>query len=116
VLALHGRPVQPFPLLFVPALFAGTWLHLDDRHRDGAALTASASGLYALLAYRRKQPGGFVARFTTVRGVSRGMAIGLGMLNCAAGSWTYLTRSEEMDRRERREQDRWGKEATKTNK
>jgi hypothetical protein len=94
----------------VPALFTATWLHLDDRHCDGAAVTATASGLYAFMARHRRQPGGLRAKFS-LRGGVRGAAVVLAIVNSAAGSLVWLTRTRAHDERERRENDRWGKEA-----
>lgn len=84
-----------------------TYLHLAGRATDAAGITASLSGLYALLALRRKQQGGVRARFS-LRGGVRGAAVALGALNCAAGTWVYLTGDRVADENERIKQNRWG--------
>ncbi|KAM0263792.1 hypothetical protein ACHAQJ_001110 [Trichoderma viride] len=106
ITALHARPLQPLPLtLFTPALLFSSYLNLSGYPTASAGLAAAWSGLYALLALRRRQ--GLRAKFS-IRGVVRGGAIGLGAANCVAGGWVYLHGSKERDRQAREERNRWG--------
>ncbi|KJZ72699.1 hypothetical protein HIM_07891 [Hirsutella minnesotensis 3608] len=106
VTALHARPVQLLPLtLFVPPLLFSSYLNLAGYPTGSAGVAAAWSGLYALLALRRRQP--FRGKFSA-RGLVRGGAIGLGVANCAAGSLVYLRGDFEKDARERARRNRWG--------
>jgi hypothetical protein len=68
-------------------------------------MTTAWSGLYALLALRRRQP--LRAKFTA-RGLVRGMAVGLGATNAVAGSWVYMNGDRKVDEKVRLERNRWG--------
>ncbi|KAK4061386.1 hypothetical protein Trihar35433_9713 [Trichoderma harzianum] len=106
ITALHARPLQPLPLtLFTPTLLFSSYLNLSGYPTASAGLTAAWSGLYALLALRRRQT--FRAKFS-IRGVVRGTAVGLGAANCVAGGWVYLHGSKDRDRDERESRNRWG--------
>jgi hypothetical protein len=113
ILAQHLRPPQVLPLLFAPPLIFGSYLTLGGFKIDGGGIWGAWSGMYALLAWRRKpkpglgQPTG-LARYFSLRGVVRGAAMTLGAANCVAGLYTYATGNREEEERERRELNRWG--------
>ncbi|KAL7810774.1 hypothetical protein V8C44DRAFT_332036 [Trichoderma aethiopicum] len=106
ITALHARPLQALPLtLFTPTLLFSSYLNLSGYPTASAGLTAAWSGLYALLALRRRTS--LRAKFS-IRGVVRGAAVGLGAANCVAGGWVYLHGSKDRDREERLKRNRWG--------
>ncbi|UKZ56107.1 hypothetical protein TrVGV298_009935 [Trichoderma virens] len=99
-------PSSPSPLtLFTPTLLFSSYLNLSGYPTASAGLTAAWSGLYALLALRRRQT--LRAKFS-IRGIVRGTAVGLGAANCVAGGWVYLHGSKDRDRDERESRNRWG--------
>lgn len=105
ITALHARPLQPVPLfLFTPTLLFSSYLNLSGFTTGSAGLTAAWSGLYALLALRRRQS--LRGKFS-VRGLVRGTAVGLGAANAAAGGWVYLKGDFKQDDERRRERKRW---------
>ncbi|KAL6864527.1 hypothetical protein J3F83DRAFT_766542 [Trichoderma novae-zelandiae] len=105
ITALHARPLQILPMsLFTPTLLFSSYLNLSGYPTASAGLTAAWSGLYALLALRRRQS--LRAKFS-IRGIVRGAAVGLGAANCVAGGWVYLHGSKERDREERLRRNRW---------
>ncbi|KAJ6439435.1 DUF455 domain protein [Purpureocillium lavendulum] len=107
ITALHARPLQPLPLfLFTPPLLFSSYLNLSGYPTGSAGLTAAWSGLYALLALRRRQP--FRAKFSA-RGLVRGAAIGMGATNCVAGGWVYFMGDFDKDEAERKRRRRWEK-------
>ncbi|KAL1636423.1 hypothetical protein SLS58_009776 [Diplodia intermedia] len=55
ITAQHMRPFQPLPMLFPPVLLLSSYLNLNGYKKDAAGMTAAWSGLYVLLARRRKQ-------------------------------------------------------------
>ncbi|KAI4117572.1 MAG: hypothetical protein LQ345_002226 [Seirophora villosa] len=89
ITSLHARPPQFLPLLFPPVLLASSFLNLYDYTTDAAGISAAWSGLYVLLA-RRRRPEHMMQRFGT-RGVVRGAAMGVGAVNLVAGGWVYAT-------------------------
>lgn len=101
------RPAQPLPLLFVPVLLFSSYANLQGFKIDSAGVTMAASGAYALLALRRRQGGGFRARFLSVRGAVRGCAIALGVANAAAAGWVYATGDRDREKEERKDFPRW---------
>ena len=112
-IALHSRPRQLLPLvLFTPPLFFATWLNLAGLPTAAAGLTSAWSGLYALMALRRRGGGSAVnatgLRRFGMRGMVRGAAVGLGVVNCVAGGWRYATGDFEKDEEERVKRNRWG--------
>lgn len=106
IIALHARPFQPLPMLFPPLLVLSSYLTLAGFKKDGAGMTAAWSGIYVLLAARRK-PASLRNKFS-LRGVVRGGAMGLGVVNCVAGLYAYVTGDRGREEEERREVDRWG--------
>ncbi|KID96689.1 hypothetical protein MAJ_07316, partial [Metarhizium majus ARSEF 297] len=105
VTALHARPLQKLPLfLFPPPLLFSSYLNLSGYPTGSAGLTAAWSGLYALLALRRRQP--FRSKFSA-RGLVRGTAIGLGAANAVAGGWVYFGGDFAKDEEERMRRNRW---------
>jgi len=106
-IALHSRPRQLLPLLlFTPPLFFATWLNLAGLPTAAAGMTSAWSGLYALMALRRRNVTG-LRRFG-MRGMVRGAAVGLGVVNCVAGGWRYATGDFDKDEEERVKRNRWG--------
>ncbi|KAL8711566.1 MAG: hypothetical protein Q9220_003976 [cf. Caloplaca sp. 1 TL-2023] len=89
ITALHARPPQTLPLLFPPVLLASTFLNLYSYTTDSAGITAAWSGLYLLLARRRK-PEHILQKFGT-RGIVRGTTLGICGINVVAGGWVYAT-------------------------
>jgi hypothetical protein len=55
ITAQHARPFQALPMAFVPVLLFSSYLNLSGYKTDAAGTTAAWSGLYALLAMRRRQ-------------------------------------------------------------
>ncbi|EFY95921.1 uncharacterized protein G6M90_00g031780 [Metarhizium brunneum] len=105
VTALHARPLQKLPLfLFTPPLLFSSYLNLSGYPTGSAGLTAAWSGLYALLALRRRQP--LRSKFSA-RGLVRGTAIGLGAANAVAGGWVYFGGDFAKDEEERTRRNRW---------
>jgi hypothetical protein len=106
VTALHARPLQALPMaIFTPPLLFASYLNLSGFTTASAGLTAAWSGLYALLALRRRQ--GLRAKFSP-RGFVRGSAIGLGAANSIAGGWAYFNGDFKRDEEKRKERNRWG--------
>jgi hypothetical protein len=93
-------------VLFTPPLFFATWLNLAGMPTAAAGVSSAWSGLYALLALRRR-PATLASRFST-RGVVRGAAVGLGIVNSVAGGWVYYTGDWDRDEAERVARNRWG--------
>ncbi|KAF4977722.1 hypothetical protein FZEAL_5816 [Fusarium zealandicum] len=104
ITALHARPPSLPLFLFTPPLLFSSYLNLSGYPTGSAGLAAAWSGLYALLALRRRQP--FRGRFS-IRGVVRGAAIGLGAANCVAGGWVYFNGDFDKDADERAKRNRW---------
>ncbi|KAI3340239.1 hypothetical protein F4824DRAFT_415487 [Ustulina deusta] len=106
VAALHLRPAQPLPLLFVPVLVFSSYANLQGFKIDSAGVTMAASGTYALLALRRKPVSGFRSKFS-VKGAVRGSAIGIGVVNAVAAGWVYATGNREKEKQYRQDNPRW---------
>ena len=99
--ALHARPFQKLPMVFPPVLLFSTYLNLSEFTVDSAGLTAAWSGLYLLLARRRKVAGAnFGSRLGNkfgARGITRGGAMvlaGVNVLGCGA-TYAFGKREEE---------------------
>ncbi|KAH6674588.1 hypothetical protein B0J14DRAFT_44717 [Halenospora varia] len=94
VTALHARPFQPLPMLFPPVFLFSTYLNLSEFKTDSAGITAAWSGLYLLLANRRRVSGnGIKARLGSrfnVRGMTRGAAMGLAGINLVGCGTVYV--------------------------
>jgi len=93
ITALHARPFQPLPMIFPPILLFSTYLNLNGYEADSAGITAAWSGLYIILARRRRMAalglrGRLVSKFGA-RGLTRGAAITLAAANVVAGGMTY---------------------------
>ncbi|KAK4458501.1 hypothetical protein QBC42DRAFT_233814 [Cladorrhinum samala] len=106
IIALHARPLQPFPLAFAPLLTFSSYLTLAGFKIDGAGMTAAWSGIYLLLAARRR-PASLRNKFS-LRGGVRGAAMGLGAMNAVAGGLVYATGNRKEEEQERKELNRWG--------
>ena len=83
-------------MLFPPVLLFSTYLNIYEYTTEAAGINAAWSGLYMLLARRRKQP---LARKFGTRGIIRGTTLGLCGINLLAGGWLYVLgrREEEGD-------------------
>lgn len=68
-------------------LVLSSYMNVAGYKVDSAGATAAWSGIYWLLASRRKQK--FVSRFS-VPGVIRGATIGVCAANVLGGGWAYL--------------------------
>jgi len=86
IAAQHLRPPQFLPLLFPPALLFSSYLNIYDYKIDAAGTSAAWSGLYILLARRRKPP--FMQKFSP-RGIVRGSTMGLCVAQVLAGGFVY---------------------------
>ena len=104
IAALHGKPLQILPMMFAPALLFSSYVSLAGFPTDSAGMTCAWSGLYALLALRRKQK--FTSKFSA-RGIVRGSAIGLGFANSVAGGYAYATGDRKKDEAARIARNRW---------
>jgi hypothetical protein len=105
IAALHLRPLQVRPMLFVPILLFSSYANLQGFKKDSAGMTAAASGTYALLALRRS-PAGFFRKFS-ISGVVRATAVGLGIMNAVGCGWVYATADRKRETEERRDNPRW---------
>ncbi|EEQ28288.1 conserved hypothetical protein [Microsporum canis CBS 113480] len=94
VTALHFRPFQPLPMLFPPVLLLTSYMNLAGFKKDSAGANAAWSGLYVLLAGRRKQA---LKKKWSARGMVRGVAMGVGLANLISGGMVYVlgTREDE---------------------
>lgn len=108
ITSLHFRPFQKLPMLvFTPMLLLSSYLSVAGFKIDAAGLSAAWSGLYVLLAARRRPVASLRQRFTA-RAAVRGAAVGLGIANAAGGGYAYAMGDREAERVERKERDRWG--------
>jgi len=82
----HARPFQILPMLFPPVLLGTSYLNLAGYKTDAAGISAAWSGLYMLLASRRKHK--VLQKFGT-RGIIRGATLGLCAVNVVAGGVAY---------------------------
>ncbi|SPO03328.1 uncharacterized protein DNG_06010 [Cephalotrichum gorgonifer] len=104
IVPLHTRPLRA-PILFVAPLLFSSYVNLAGYTTDAAAMSAAWSGLYALLAMRRRQE--WTKKFT-IRGGLRGLAVGLGAVNFVCGGWVWLRGDKAADKEERETRNRWG--------
>lgn len=92
ITAQHMRPFQPLPMLFPPVLLFTSYANIQGFKTDTAGISAAWSGLYLLLAARRKQP--FMKKWGA-RGIVRGMTMGLGLFNMVCGGLAYTLGKRE---------------------
>ncbi|KAE9973188.1 hypothetical protein EG328_004530 [Venturia inaequalis] len=86
VTAQHFKPFQTLPMLFPPVLLLSSYLNINGFKTDAAGISAAWSGLYLLLAMRRKQS---IRNKFGVRGVTRGATLGLCVANMVGGGLAY---------------------------
>ncbi|KAH7125127.1 hypothetical protein B0J11DRAFT_298595 [Dendryphion nanum] len=96
ITAQHARPFQTLPMLFPPVLLFSSYLNLSDYKTDAAGITAAWSGLYGLLALRRRQG---LKNKLTLRGVVRGASLGLCAVNVAGCGLAYVFGRREKEER-----------------
>ncbi|RAL09006.1 uncharacterized protein BO97DRAFT_408061 [Aspergillus homomorphus CBS 101889] len=94
ITAQHMRPFQPLPMLFPPILLFTSYANLQGFKTDTAGISAAWSGLYLLLAGRRKQP--FMKKWGA-RGIVRGVTMGLCLVNMVSGGLAYTLGKREND-------------------
>lgn len=87
ITAQHMRPFQALPMLFPPVLLFTSYANLQGFKTDTAGMSAAWSGLYLLLASRRKQP--FMKKWGA-RGLIRGATMGLCLANLVGGGFAYM--------------------------
>lgn len=80
-------------MLLPPVLLFSTYLNLSDYKVDAAGITAAWSGLYLIMANRRKAPGAGMrqrlgSKFSA-RGLTRGAAMTVAGANVVGGGLTY---------------------------
>ncbi|OCK81449.1 hypothetical protein K432DRAFT_381309 [Lepidopterella palustris CBS 459.81] len=86
ITAQHMRPFQALPMVFPPVLLAASYFNVSGYKIDAAGITAAWSGLYLVLAGRRKQR--LVQKFGA-RGIVRGATLALCAVNVAGCGSTY---------------------------
>ena len=94
ITAQHARPLQLLPLSFAPVLLLSSYLNIYGHKVDSAGIGAAWSGLYLLLARRRKQT--FASKFG-VRGVVRGGTTGLCVAQVVSGGMVYAVGKGERE-------------------
>ncbi|KAM0601388.1 hypothetical protein ACHAP1_008752 [Verticillium nonalfalfae] len=87
-----------------PALLFSSYVSLAGFPTDAAGLTCAWSGIYTLLALRRRQP---IRSKFSARGVVRAGALSLGLANCVAGGFAYAGGNRKIDEIARKERNRW---------
>lgn len=113
ITALHLRPLARLPMfLFTPMLVLSSYLNVAGYKIDSAGLTAAWSGLYVLLAARRR-PVSLRNKYFSARGAVRGVAMSFGGVNAVAGGYVYAMGDRKAEETERKERDRWGIEYAK---
>lgn len=75
-------------MLFPPALLFTSYVNLQDHKVDAAGISAAWSGIYLLLAGRRKQQK--IMNKFGARGMVRGAAMGVGFANMVGGGLVYM--------------------------
>ncbi|KAF2491055.1 hypothetical protein BU16DRAFT_530623 [Lophium mytilinum] len=86
ITAQHMRPFQALPMMFTPVLLAASYANVSGYKIDAAGVTGAWSGLYLLLASRRKQR--IVQKFGA-RGIVRGATLGLCIANVVGCGVAY---------------------------
>lgn len=111
ITALHYRPFQVLPMLFTPVLVFSSYLSVAGFKIDSAGITAVWSGMYVLLAARRR-PALLRKKLGVpkigIRSIVQLSAQGLGAANCIAGGYTYFCGDRKAEEQERREMNKWG--------
>lgn len=92
IVAQHARPFQFFPMLFPPVLLFTSYANIQGFKTDSAGISAAWSGLYLLLAGRRRQP--FMKKLGA-RGIVRGATMGLCLVNMIGGGLAYTLGKRE---------------------
>ncbi|KAK7511231.1 uncharacterized protein IWZ02DRAFT_463403 [Phyllosticta citriasiana] len=87
IFAQHARPFQTLPMLFPPLLLLSSYVNVGGFKKDAAGMSAAWSGVYAVLAMRRKQK--MYAKFGA-RGILRGVTVGLCAINVGGGGLAYV--------------------------
>jgi hypothetical protein len=89
-------------MLFPPVLLFSSYLNLSSVEIDSAGLTAAWSGLYLLLASRRRVAGSFGMRLGSrfgARGLTRGAAMAVAGANVVGCGVTYAFGRREGEER-----------------
>ncbi|PLB34446.1 uncharacterized protein BDW47DRAFT_134344 [Aspergillus candidus] len=94
ITAQYMRPFQALPMLFPPVLLFTSYANLQGFKTDSAGIQAAWSGLYLLLAGRRKQQ--FMKKWGA-RGIVRGATMGLCLVNMVGGGLAYTLGKREED-------------------
>ncbi|KAI9887628.1 MAG: hypothetical protein M1823_000612 [Watsoniomyces obsoletus] len=90
------RPPRFIPLLFPPAFLFSTYLNINGYVADSAGVTAAWSGIYLLMARRRKQA--LMSKWG-LKGILRGATMGTCLANVVGGGLVYaLDRNKSSDR------------------
>ena len=113
-MALHWRPFQGLPMFLAASLAFSSYVNVAGFTVDSAGMTAAWSGMYVLLAARRR-PQAVVSRLKarfSPRGLTRGAAMGLGTVNLAAGGYVYATGDRDLERASGG-RDRWNAKSNK---
>ncbi|KAJ5673841.1 hypothetical protein N7462_009280 [Penicillium macrosclerotiorum] len=92
IFAQHARPFQFFPMMFPPILLFTSYANLQGFKTETAGISAAWSGLYLLLAGRRRQP--LMKKFGA-RGIVRGATMGLCLVNMIGGGLAYTLGKRE---------------------
>ncbi|KAJ9376384.1 hypothetical protein DTO063F5_8816 [Paecilomyces variotii] len=97
ITAQYMRPFQALPMLFPPVLLFTSYASVNGFKTDSAGISAAWSGLYLLLAGRRKQP--FMKKWGA-RGIIRGATMGLCFVNMVSGGLAYTVGKREDEEEE----------------
>lgn len=82
-------------MLFPPVLLFTSYANIQGFKTDSAGTSAAWSGLYLLLAGRRRQP---IMKKLGARGIVRGATMGLCLVNLIGGGLAYtLGKREEQE-------------------
>lgn len=95
VSALHARPFQIVPMTVPAVLLFSTYLNLSEYKTESAGLTAAWSGVYLLMASRRKNTK-FISKLGA-RGLVRGATMGVAAVNLVACGATYALGRNKVD-------------------
>jgi hypothetical protein len=74
------------PMMLPPVLLFSTYINLQNFSASAGGISAACSGLYLLLAQRRRQG---ISGKITARGFVRGVAMGVCMANAVGGGVAY---------------------------